>query len=132
MTKQTVWKIEHVLYWAERFNGFGYKFKGINSPYVWAGTNHYTSGMFVADHDFDEHAIDRRFGCAPIIEQLMLIDAENMPKKKKVELAYYSLITKAPLEKGQKITFYIDTYDKETGTYELILHVPFWRRFLGM
>jgi lysozyme family protein len=31
----------------EYYNGLGYRNKGVNSPYLWAGTNHYERGRFV-------------------------------------------------------------------------------------
>lgn len=64
------WTIARMLYEAERFNGFGYMSKGINSPYVWGGTNHQQPGMYVADHVFDRSKNDPRIGVAAIIQRL--------------------------------------------------------------
>ena len=43
------WSLEKVLFYCEFFNGFGYRSHGINTPYVWCFTNHYTKGRYVAD-----------------------------------------------------------------------------------
>jgi lysozyme family protein len=59
----------------ESFNGFGYRPKGIPSPYVWGGTSLYGTpggarGKFVADGRFDRLAIDRQLGVASIFKRL--------------------------------------------------------------
>lgn len=56
---------------AEAYNGYGYRNKGLNSPYVWAGTTKYTGGMYVADGQFSASAVDKRVGVAVILESLM-------------------------------------------------------------
>src|SRR5262245_37740929 len=35
-----VWPVERMLWASEIYNGIGYVGKGVNSPYVWAGTSH--------------------------------------------------------------------------------------------
>jgi lysozyme family protein len=52
---------------AETYNGFGYRNKGIESPYVYSGTDKYTSGKYVRDHVFDASAVDKQIGVMPII-----------------------------------------------------------------
>ena len=54
----------------ERFNGIGYRKHGINSPYVWAGTNHYTKGKYVSDGHFDPDYVDKQPGCAGMLKLL--------------------------------------------------------------
>ena len=39
--------IAEILYRMERFNGLGYIKRGINSPYLWSYSNHYTKGKYV-------------------------------------------------------------------------------------
>lgn len=63
-----IWTDAAILEFAERFNGLGYRNKGIPSPYVWGGTNKYISGHYVADGKFSSSAVDRRLGVAAIIE----------------------------------------------------------------
>jgi lysozyme family protein/peptidoglycan hydrolase-like protein with peptidoglycan-binding domain len=48
--------------YAEAYNGLGYYHKGLNSPYVYAGTDQYQGGMYVADGKFSRRARDRRLG----------------------------------------------------------------------
>lgn len=56
--------IGKILYYTEGWNGFGYKSKGINSPYLWSGTNHYVKGKFVKDGKFDPDAVSKQVGAA--------------------------------------------------------------------
>lgn len=55
---------------AERYNGLGYRKKGVASPYVWAGTNKYTGGMYVADGRYSASKKDQRVGVAAILDKL--------------------------------------------------------------
>lgn len=64
------WSAQSKLDFCEAYNGLGYKRKGLPSPYVWAGTNHYQSGLYVADGKFDGTKVDQRLGCAAIIKGL--------------------------------------------------------------
>lgn len=57
--------------YAERYNGLGYRNKGLASPYVWAGTTKYTGGMYVADGQFSASAYDKRIGVAVAMKYLM-------------------------------------------------------------
>lgn len=69
------WPIERALYEWERYNGFGYREPGRGySPYLWADTNHYTAGKFVADHVFDSSYVDTQNGCAAVLNCLLEID----------------------------------------------------------
>ena len=73
------WGIERIGYMCEKFNGEGYFGHDVNSPYVWAGSNHYgdppNTGKYVADHVFDPHAIDTQLGCVPLLAVMMELDA---------------------------------------------------------
>ncbi len=69
------WSVARMLYQAEVFNGLGYVGKGINSPYVWAGTNHEQPGKYVADHVFDSDFDDPQLGVAAVLIRL----AEKRP-----------------------------------------------------
>jgi lysozyme family protein len=61
------WSIERMLYEAERFNGFGYVGKGVNSPYVWSWTNMQQSGKYVRDGVFDYSVNDVQPGTAALM-----------------------------------------------------------------
>ena len=56
--------------YAEYYNGLGYDYRGIESPYVYGGTNQYQSGHYVADGRFDPNAKDRRLGVVAIVRIL--------------------------------------------------------------
>jgi lysozyme family protein len=58
----------------ELYNGLGYANKGRPSPYVWAGTDQYASGKYIADGVYDPNAIDKQLGCAGLILAMMSID----------------------------------------------------------
>lgn len=64
------WSVARMLYQAEVFNGLGYVGKGINSPYVWAGTNHEQPGKYVRDHVFDPTVEDTQLGVAAVLIRL--------------------------------------------------------------
>ena len=54
----------------ERFNGLGYRRKGLPSPYLWAGTNHEPHGKFTSDGFFDPTATDKQPGAAGLLKLL--------------------------------------------------------------
>jgi len=74
MDKVAEWPIERILYEAEKYNGFGYFSRGVNSPYVWGGTSHQQKGKFVADGKFDPNHTDQQLGVAAILKALVQID----------------------------------------------------------
>ena len=65
------WSIEGSLYQFERYNGFGYRNKGISSPYLWSYSNHYKSGKYIADGKFDVNAVSKQIGCAPLLKRII-------------------------------------------------------------
>jgi lysozyme family protein len=66
-TGQADWSLAAVLYRWERFNGMGYRKKGINSPYLWSFSNHYSKGKFVKDRVFDPEKQSRQCGAAVML-----------------------------------------------------------------
>lgn len=58
----------------EKYNGLGYANKGKPSPYVWAGTDQYTSGKYVADGVYSDSAVDTQPGCVALIVAMSKID----------------------------------------------------------
>jgi uncharacterized protein (TIGR02594 family) len=62
-----VWDVAGSLNFAERYNGLGYRSKGVYSPYLWCATNHYTRGHYVADHRFDPDAVAKNPGAAALL-----------------------------------------------------------------
>ena len=63
-------RLGETLRYAERYNGMGYVRKGINSPYLWSYSNHYTKGKYVADGKYSPYAVSKQVGVAPILKEL--------------------------------------------------------------
>ena len=61
------WSIPRQLFEAERYNGWGYTWRGVNSPYVWGGTNHQQRGKYIRDGVWSSTATDQQLGVAPVI-----------------------------------------------------------------
>lgn len=66
----TDWSLPQVLYALESFNGFGYRPKGVRSPYLWSFSNLYSKGRFVADHVYDPEKVSKQVGAALILKVL--------------------------------------------------------------
>jgi lysozyme family protein len=49
LDKVKAWSVELLCYELEKYNGFGYRAHGINSPYLWSYSNEYHAGKFVSD-----------------------------------------------------------------------------------
>lgn len=70
MQRVQEWSAARMLFQAEVFNGLGYVGKGINSPYVWAGTTHEQRGKYVSDGEFSATADDTQLGVAAVLIRL--------------------------------------------------------------
>ena len=68
------WSIGGTLTMLEQYNGLGYANKGRPSPYIWAGTDQYVSGKYVADGRYDPNAVDQQLGCAGLLLAMMQTD----------------------------------------------------------
>jgi lysozyme family protein len=55
----------------EGFNGFGSRFRGIHTPYLWSFSNHYIAGKFTSDGHFDPTAVSKQCGGAVILRRLL-------------------------------------------------------------
>ncbi len=64
------WSPAQLLYQLERYNGFGYRRRGLPSPYLWSFSTLYSKGKFVADHQFDPDAVSKQCGAAAMLEGL--------------------------------------------------------------
>lgn len=64
------WSISGMLYCLEKYNGFGYRSKGINTPYLWSFSNQYTKGKYVADGKFDPNAVSQQIGAAVVLRRM--------------------------------------------------------------
>lgn len=59
----------------EQYNGLGYFNKGLPSPYIWAGTDQYAKGKYVADGVFDPNYVDQQLGCAGLLLSMAALDS---------------------------------------------------------
>jgi lysozyme family protein len=70
---QADWSLAVMLFRWEAFNGFGYRVRGLATPYLWSFSNIYTGGLFVADHIFDAQARSRQCGAAVLLKRLQAL-----------------------------------------------------------
>jgi lysozyme family protein len=70
-----VWTPERACFEIEKFNGFGYRKRGINSPYLWSFSNHYQRGKYIADGRFSPTHVDRQCGAIPVMKRVMELDS---------------------------------------------------------
>lgn len=68
------WSVGGLLTMLEQYNGLGYAERGVPSPYLWSGTNQYSSGKYIRDGVYSETAIDVQLGCAGLILGMMRLD----------------------------------------------------------
>lgn len=65
------WSIPHALWLLENYNGLGYRlYKGVHTPYLWAGTNHYVKGKYVRDGVYDANVVSKQCGTAGLLSLL--------------------------------------------------------------
>jgi lysozyme family protein len=64
------WSLPRVLYALEAFNGFGYRTKGIRSPYLWSFSNLYNKGKYIRDGVYDANAVSQQLGSAVLLKHL--------------------------------------------------------------
>jgi len=65
---QDDWSLGHALFRLEAFNGFGYRPKHINSPYLWSFCQHYAKGKFASDGHFDAALVSQQCGAAVLLK----------------------------------------------------------------
>jgi len=66
------WDLAKVLYRWEAYNGWRSRLQhGINTPYLWSYSNHYTKGKFVADGVWDGSAVSKQCGAAVMLKALV-------------------------------------------------------------
>lgn len=65
--KNKDWTIGGTLTKLEEYNGLGYAAKDLPSPYLWAGTDQYSKGKYVADGKYDPNHVDTQLGCAGLL-----------------------------------------------------------------
>lgn len=64
------WSIGGTLVALERYNGLGYRKRGLPSPYLWSFTDQARPGKYTADGRFDPKAISQQPGAAALMKLL--------------------------------------------------------------
>lgn len=69
------WTWEHICFYGEMFNGFGYRdWHHMHSPYLWGGTNIQKVGKYTSDGKFDAAHMDEQLGIIPVARRMVEID----------------------------------------------------------
>lgn len=109
----TDWSIPAMLYKMEEYNGFGYRRRGIYSPYLWSFSNHYSRGKFVKDGIFDPNAVSKQIGGAVILRRM---SERQLAVAGEVDAV--TLIKKV----GAEVMFNPNVYDKQAETLQVLLN----------
>jgi lysozyme family protein len=64
------WSLTSILYELEKYNGFGYRRRGINTPYLWSFSNHYRKGRFVSDGHYDAESVSKQIGAGVLLRRM--------------------------------------------------------------
>jgi lysozyme family protein len=70
----SVWSWPRSLYEGEAWNGFGPRSHGRHTGYLWAGTNIYDGGKYVADGVWEYDEFDHQLGLVPLMAALIAVD----------------------------------------------------------
>ena len=68
---QPDWSVAQMLYRFEKYNGFGYRSRGIETPYLWSFSNQYSKGKYVKDGIWDSNSVSRQCGAALLVKELV-------------------------------------------------------------
>lgn len=77
--KITDWSVPSICYHLEAYNGWGYYFRGMTSPYLWAGSKAQPKGKFDRDDHFDRNLEDEQLGCMVILKSIQLMTLPTVP-----------------------------------------------------
>lgn len=75
--KISEWPLSRCAFELERYNGWGYKFKGVPSPYLWSGSNNYSHGKYVSDGVYDPNHVSRQIGAMVILMRILALDVSS-------------------------------------------------------
>lgn len=70
LDKEADWSIGHALNTIERYNGMGYRLRGVLSPYLWSYTDQYQKGKFDSDGHYDPDLVSQEPGVAALLKEL--------------------------------------------------------------
>lgn len=109
----TDWSLPGLLFKLEEYNGFGYRRRGVNSPYLWSFSNQYTKGKFTSDGLFDPNAVSKQIGAAVLLRRL---SERNLAVTGEVDVI--TLIKKV----GAEVVFDPDVFNKQAETLQVLLN----------
>ena len=112
-TALTDWSVPGMLYCFERYNGFGNRRYGINSPYLWSYSNHYSKGKFSSDGHFDPDAISKQCGAAVILRR--------MSEKQIAVVGQIDRITMIK-QLGEQVSYAPNTYNEKAEQLQAMLN----------
>lgn len=111
------WSAARFLYLSEKYNGFGYFMRGINSPYVWGGTNKQQRGKFIRDGVFDRSVMDTQLGSAAILKALCELSPEINAQVNKAPVVTPSPAPAPVIPPSTDILTKIEASGKTAGQY---------------
>jgi lysozyme family protein len=74
--------IAEIAFYFEKYNGFGYRQRGVASPYLWASSNQYIKGKYVEDgaKGWRPEVVDKQLGVMPVLKVILeKVDAIAIP-----------------------------------------------------
>jgi lysozyme family protein len=99
--KQTDWSLERVLYRWEQYNGFGYYWREVKTPYLWSFSNHYVKGKYVSDGRYDANYVSQQCGAAVTLKALVEAGVVQLQQPAPAEQAKQPEPQKGPEEQKQ-------------------------------
>lgn len=70
LSNNTDWCVERIAYLLEDYNGWGTRSRGVHTPYLWSGCQHYNAGKFVADHVWSPTAVSDQEGAMLLLKRI--------------------------------------------------------------
>jgi len=79
------WSLATSLWRFEKYNGWGYRSKKINSGYLWSFSQHYTKGRYISDGVWSDTAVSNQCGAAVLLRRMAergLVQLPDQPTPK--------------------------------------------------
>jgi lysozyme family protein len=131
--QESDWSLPRALYRLEQYNGFGYRMRGVASPYLWSFSTIYHKGKFVADGVFNAEAVSRQCGAATALKFLhqkgeVDLDLDYVGEDENACAATFEEDAKAALASNSKVVDSAPVVDPEFDAF-LRREVPNLRHF---
>ncbi len=97
------WTLPEMLYRLESYNGWGYRNKGVHTPYVWSFTNQYSKGKYVKDGVFSSSAVSQQCGGGALLKRMIeqgVLTIDDVPSVVSVFVAGKLVPVSAFVQKG--------------------------------